>query len=129
MASDSRPPCHVQPSRCMSPTDYVIPYVEPKFAADNDSVSFDTESMTKNGVDPLPDVKQPEVKQSDIKVGCDFDTRIQSLELVHNVTCIVKLNVVFSVSLCLSHDTDDDQNRSEERRVGKECRSRWSPYH
>src|SRR2546422_588026 len=22
-----------------------------------------------------------------------------------------------------------EQNRSEERRVGKECRSRWSPYH
>ena len=22
-----------------------------------------------------------------------------------------------------------DQCRSEERRVGKECRSRWSPYH
>ena len=22
-----------------------------------------------------------------------------------------------------------DQIRSEERRVGKECRSRWSPYH
>src|SRR2546428_11130973 len=22
-----------------------------------------------------------------------------------------------------------DQSRSEERRVGKECRSRWSPYH
>src|SRR5258708_39299055 len=22
-----------------------------------------------------------------------------------------------------------DQERSEERRVGKECRSRWSPYH
>ena len=25
--------------------------------------------------------------------------------------------------------TFDFQNRSEERRVGKECRSRWSPYH
>src|SRR5256885_10625390 len=25
--------------------------------------------------------------------------------------------------------TDHDQLRSEERRVGKECRSRWSPYH
>src|SRR2546428_366589 len=25
--------------------------------------------------------------------------------------------------------SDDLQNRSEERRVGKECRSRWSPYH
>ena len=23
----------------------------------------------------------------------------------------------------------DQRNRSEERRVGKECRSRWSPYH
>ena len=23
----------------------------------------------------------------------------------------------------------DAVNRSEERRVGKECRSRWSPYH
>jgi len=23
----------------------------------------------------------------------------------------------------------DVQERSEERRVGKECRSRWSPYH
>src|SRR5258708_25068583 len=23
----------------------------------------------------------------------------------------------------------DDRARSEERRVGKECRSRWSPYH
>ena len=28
------------------------------------------------------------------------------------------------------HDkTKQNQNRSEERRVGKECRSRWSPYH
>src|ERR1035441_7493298 len=24
---------------------------------------------------------------------------------------------------------DEDLPRSEERRVGKECRSRWSPYH
>ena len=24
---------------------------------------------------------------------------------------------------------DGDRGRSEERRVGKECRSRWSPYH
>src|ERR1035437_127781 len=25
--------------------------------------------------------------------------------------------------------SDDGGSRSEERRVGKECRSRWSPYH
>ena len=28
-----------------------------------------------------------------------------------------------------SHKLLYTENRSEERRVGKECRSRWSPYH
>ena len=28
-----------------------------------------------------------------------------------------------------SYDPNDISDRSEERRVGKECRSRWSPYH
>ena len=28
-----------------------------------------------------------------------------------------------------NHETEFYQFRSEERRVGKECRSRWSPYH
>ena len=27
------------------------------------------------------------------------------------------------------HDGAEELYRSEERRVGKECRSRWSPYH
>ena len=27
------------------------------------------------------------------------------------------------------HQRIKEGNRSEERRVGKECRSRWSPYH
>ena len=27
------------------------------------------------------------------------------------------------------HSTISTDDRSEERRVGKECRSRWSPYH
>ena len=44
--------------------------------------------------------------------------------------------------MCYAHRTDDvvtviendmflidNLDRSEERRVGKECRSRWSPYH
>ena len=29
----------------------------------------------------------------------------------------------------LNREVDQDMRRSEERRVGKECRSRWSPYH
>ena len=29
----------------------------------------------------------------------------------------------------IERDRERDRGRSEERRVGKECRSRWSPYH
>ena len=29
----------------------------------------------------------------------------------------------------LSRLPEEERERSEERRVGKECRSRWSPYH
>ena len=32
-------------------------------------------------------------------------------------------------ALDVSSVNDTDSDRSEERRVGKECRSRWSPYH
>ena len=34
-------------------------------------------------------------------------------------------------TLKVTDDTlkESTENRSEERRVGKECRSRWSPYH
>src|SRR5574337_298104 len=34
-----------------------------------------------------------------------------------------------SVELSLDFPTEREHDRSEERRVGKECRSRWSPYH
>src|SRR2546428_12076452 len=34
----------------------------------------------------------------------------------------------FEIALC-EEMPQADLNRSEERRVGKECRSRWSPYH
>src|SRR3989454_5839841 len=45
--------------------------------------------------------------------------------------------VELTVALCHSFESPRDrivwdvghQGRSEERRVGKECRSRWSPYH
>ena len=34
-----------------------------------------------------------------------------------------------AIKKCLANHTDITPRRSEERRVGKECRSRWSPYH
>src|SRR6266480_5687682 len=50
---------------------------------------------------------------------------------------ISQFNVIFETPefqqvvpwLMLNRDGLDDYVRSEERRVGKECRSRWSPYH
>ena len=36
--------------------------------------------------------------------------------------------LIFTLCLC-SMGKGDNAGRSEERRVGKECRSRWSPYH
>ena len=36
----------------------------------------------------------------------------------------------YEVALCdIKQEWADGGKRSEERRVGKECRSRWSPYH
>ena len=32
-------------------------------------------------------------------------------------------------TVCEFQTASEDTKRSEERRVGKECRSRWSPYH
>src|SRR5260221_13466757 len=47
---------------------------------------------------------------------------------------ILKENLPFAEDRILNYVTDFLQrahasDRSEERRVGKECRSRWSPYH
>ena len=54
----------------------------------------------------LMDIKMPHM---------DGFTAMQAIrEIDHDIPIIVVLN------MCL---------RSEERRVGKECRSRWSPYH
>ena len=33
------------------------------------------------------------------------------------------------MTISFHHSFRDGDRRSEERRVGKECRSRWSPYH
>src|ERR1017187_9998660 len=46
------------------------------------------------------------------------------------ITTLWQVNLGSSVPSLLLYGPDGDiSNRSEERRVGKECRSRWSPYH
>ena len=57
-------------------------------------------------------------------------------EIVHGKRSItadtaLRLGKYFGISaqFWLNLQTRYDLERSEERRVGKECRSRWSPYH
>src|ERR1039458_424910 len=45
-----------------------------------------------------------------------------------NSCCPTRL-LVLRVCSCIRLRTNTCSWRSEERRVGKECRSRWSPYH
>src|SRR5256885_9855113 len=61
--------------------------------------------------------------------------------ILHNIKAKAKTNRPFNISqpsVMTSNKTFDKPEvmvplecnvRSEERRVGKECRSRWSPYH
>ena len=46
------------------------------------------------------------------------------------ILCEIKTEFLTLPSLDLPNDIPSAKHRrSEERRVGKECRSRWSPYH
>ena len=60
-----------------------------------------------------------------------WDSELLRYIKTHNITVIVTLSVrTLRVREQCRHDRDTSPvNRSEERRVGKECRSRWSPYH
>ena len=50
--------------------------------------------------------------------GLHHQTAARFIQTANRFTSVVR--VVYG---------DNNVNRSEERRVGKECRSRWSPYH
>ena len=48
---------------------------------------------------------------------------------MYNVNEGVPKTLVRHVVKWIKDNRISDSSRSEERRVGKECRSRWSPYH
>ena len=66
----------------------------------------------------------------------EVDLREAALESVRGqMGTVFQDNVLFNISIRENirlgklDATDAQVERSEERRVGKECRSRWSPYH
>src|SRR2546422_11235525 len=67
---------------------------------------------TQRSGDPVERVTVLPVKSEGTGQGAGEGLRTSLLELLPSDAVVVL-----------------DQERSEERRVGKECRSRWSPYH
>ena len=66
-----------------------------------------------------------------IIIGVAFNKIVSSLvnDIILPSFSIIIGNVNFqNLKIVLQKETRDI-TRSEERRVGKECRSRWSPYH
>src|SRR2546430_13681192 len=61
------------------------------------------------------------------RFDCDWSSDVCSSDLVAPVDRLAPPLVVDAPDL--AHGLDGAAFRSEERRVGKECRSRWSPYH
>ena len=53
-----------------------------------------------------------------------YNTVITTILLV--LACVL---LIFLILIAIKILIISDKVRSEERRVGKECRSRWSPYH
>src|SRR3712207_9288945 len=52
-----------------------------------------------------------------------------SVSNIHAMNIITFVPILFHYQLPILCEHIRDRWRSEERRVGKECRSRWSPYH
>ena len=65
--------------------------------------------------------------------NCDWSSDVCSSDLIgfcRSVIQFIKMRTSKSNRLnCLTPLSPNPSPRSEERRVGKECRSRWSPYH
>ena len=53
-----------------------------------------------------------------------FDTKDGTVEALKNVNLSIESGDIYGII-----GMSGAGKRSEERRVGKECRSRWSPYH
>jgi len=60
------------------------------------------------------------------EIGAHFKSRLQELAARHDFVSRVRDK---GLMLGLELTIPGGDFRSEERRVGKECRSRWSPYH
>src|SRR2546430_11360601 len=61
------------------------------------------------------------------RFDCDWSSDVCSSDLFVGETGVSR--IIQRTCDVMKENKVEDPARSEERRVGKECRSRWSPYH
>src|SRR2546427_11075303 len=74
-----------------------------------------TSARASTAAAPAPHIRI-QLRRFNMSSSCDSFGLAHGLGLVHGL-------------VCMAHQRLHALARSEERRVGKECRSRWSPYH
>src|SRR2546426_1123218 len=94
-----------------------------------------THRVSAEGVDPLAlaGVNDGNLIELAKRLGVRVSLRGDTLTLQGAVAAVERAAQVVEALVDLARMGDQlevtDVERSEERRVGKECRSRWSPYH
>ena len=61
----------------------------------------------------------------------EVDFKLKMKQIYEKIKSVLKAReqIIIELRFGLRRQKTKNTNRSEERRVGKECRSRWSPYH
>ena len=74
-----------------------------------------------------PRKKVKEIIAQGLRIHHDYKTEEELTERVYQI--LEKVGLSREHATRYPQQFSGGQRRSEERRVGKECRSRWSPYH
>ena len=77
-------------------------------------------------MEALREISQPVTSQEDIAAVASISA---ADEMVGNLIAEAMQRVGRDGVITMEESKGFETTRSEERRVGKECRSRWSPYH
>ena len=104
-------------------------YVTYTYGGANDNIDMFIVTLNDNKLNPVFFARD----QSNLKSNTGSGVVVYDVSnYIINGTNVLDLNKtgsagVYSATLVYMYNTT--HRRSEERRVGKECRSRWSPYH
>ena len=101
-------------------------YVRPHVMEWDETQEFPVEVFKKAGSLGFMGILVPEIYGGS---GLDYHCYIAIIDEISKIDPSIGLSIAAHNSLCTNHILSFGAERSEERRVGKECRSRWSPYH